>query len=47
MAEQTVEITLERYEELIKKEAIFDKLMEGKDINIYPYEKTGGKYNGA
>lgn len=39
MEKQTVNITLERYEELIKKEVIFDELMKDKDINIYPYQR--------
>lgn len=39
MENQTVEISLERYEELIKKEALLDKLMEGKDVSVYLYEK--------
>lgn len=37
---QTIKIDLERYDELIKKEVLFDKLMEGKDLSIYPYEKV-------
>jgi len=40
MDKQTVNITLERYEELMKKEILFDKIMEGKDISVYPYVKT-------
>lgn len=37
---QTVTIDLERFEELIKKEALLDKLMEGKDVSIYLYQKV-------
>lgn len=40
MEKQTVNIPLERYEELVKKEALLDKLMEGKDINVYLYQKV-------
>ena len=35
MEKQTVTIDLERYEELVKKEAIFDKLMDGKGVEFY------------
>lgn len=40
MAKQEVTISLERYEELIKKEALLDKLMEDKGISIYLYQKV-------
>lgn len=40
MENQTVEVSLDRYEELIKKEALLDKLMEGKDISVYLFEKV-------
>lgn len=40
MNEQKVEITLERYEELVKKEAIYDKLMESKRISLYVYTEV-------
>ena len=36
--DEAVAISLERYDELIKKEALFDKLTEGKGINIYLYQ---------
>lgn len=36
--DEAVAISLERYEELIKKEALLDKLMEGKDVSIYLYK---------
>ena len=36
--DEAVAITLERYDELIKKEALFDKLTEGKGMNIYLYQ---------
>lgn len=39
MEKQTVNITLERYEVLIKKEVLFDELMKDKDINVYPYQR--------
>lgn len=39
MDKQTVNVSLERYEELIKKEALLDKLMEGKGVNVYMYQK--------
>ena len=35
MEKQTVTIDLARYEELVKKEAIFDKLMDGKGVEFY------------
>ena len=40
MDKQMVEITLERYEELVKKEAVFDKLMENKKISLYVYTEV-------
>ena len=36
--DEAVAISLERYNELIRKEALFDKLTEGKDMNIYLYQ---------
>lgn len=38
--DEAVAITLERYDELIKKEALLDKLMEGKDVSIYLFQKV-------
>ena len=35
-----VQISLERYEELVKKEAIYDKIMEKRDVNLYLFEKV-------
>lgn len=35
-----VAIDLERYNELIKKEALLDKLMENKNISVYLYQKV-------
>lgn len=35
MDKETIIIDLERYDELIKKEAIYDKLTAGSDVNIY------------
>lgn len=35
MEKQTVTIDLARYEELVKKEAIFDKVTEGKGVELY------------
>lgn len=35
MEKQTVTIDLARYEELVRKEAIFDTLTEGKDVEFY------------
>lgn len=34
MDKETIIIDLERYDELIKKEAIYDKLTAGSDVNI-------------
>lgn len=39
-ADEAIAISLERYDELIKKEALLDKLMEGKDINVYLHYKV-------
>lgn len=36
----TIKIDLERYDELIRKETLFDKLMEGKELSVYPYVKA-------
>lgn len=35
-----VAISLERYNELIKKEALLDKLMENKSISVYLFQKV-------
>lgn len=43
MDKQTVNIPLERYEELVKKEALLDKLMEGKGVNVYLYQRIEEK----
>ena len=40
MENQTVQISLERFEELIKKEALLDKLMEDKEVSVYLYQKV-------
>ena len=40
MENPKIAISLERYDELIKKEALLDKLMEGKDISVYLYQKV-------
>ena len=45
--DEAVAISLERYDELIKKEALLDKLMEGKDISIYLYQKVEEGLNNA
>lgn len=37
---ETVTISLERFEELIRKEALLDKIMEDKDISIYLYQRV-------
>lgn len=39
MKNQVIKIRLERYEELVKKEALLDKLLEDKKISIYLYEE--------
>ena len=33
----TINIDLKRYEELVKKEALYDALMVGKKLSIYMY----------
>lgn len=38
--DEAITISIERYDELIKKEALLDKLMEGKDVNVYLYQKV-------
>lgn len=35
MEKQTVTIDLARYEELVKKEVLYDTLTEGKDVEFY------------
>ena len=35
MEKQTITIDLERYDELVKKEAIYDQLTAGSDVNMY------------
>ena len=35
MEKQTVTIDLARYEELVKKEALYDTLTEGKGVELY------------
>lgn len=35
MDKQIVELDLERYEELIKKEALLDELLKSSKVNIY------------
>lgn len=35
MEKQTVTIDLARYEELVKKEALYDKVTEGKGVEFY------------
>jgi len=40
-----VQISLERYEELVKKEAIYDKIMEKRDVNLYLFEKVEEEKN--
>ena len=39
----TVTIPLERFEELVKKEAIYDEFMKDKELNIYPYTRIEEK----
>lgn len=36
---QTVEVSLWRYEQLLKKEALYDKLTEDKELTVYAYVK--------
>ena len=40
MEKQTITINLERYEELIKKEALYDEITKGKKTNIYLYHEV-------
>lgn len=43
IADEAVAISLERYDELIKKEAIYDEFMKDKELNIYPYQRIAVK----
>lgn len=45
--DEAVAISLERYNELIRKETILDKLMENKDVSIYLYQKVEEGLNNA
>lgn len=47
VTEQTVTMPLSRYEELIKKEVIFDELMKNKGVSMYLYEKVEEGINNA
>ena len=38
MENDIIKIPLKRYDELIKKEAILDKLMEDKEVSVYLYQ---------
>ena len=40
--DKAIAVSIERYNELIRKEALLDKLMEGKDVSIYLYQKMEG-----
>lgn len=42
MEKQTVTIDLARYEELVKKEVLYDTLTEGKDVEFYLTSKSQG-----
>ena len=42
-ADEAVAISLERYDELVKKEAIYDEFMKDKELNIYPYTRIAEK----
>ena len=41
--ETTVTVPLARYDELIRKEAIYDELMKDKGVNVYLFHKEGVK----
>lgn len=47
MEKPTIQIDLERYEELVKKEVLFDKLMEDKKVSIYLYQDVKEGLNNA
>lgn len=38
--DKTIAVGIERYNELIRKEALLDKLMENKAISVYLYQKV-------
>ena len=43
--DKAVAVSIERYNELIRKETVFDMLMENKGINIYLYQKMEEENN--
>ena len=43
--DEAVAVSIERYNELIRKETVFDMLMENKGINIYLYQKMEEENN--
>lgn len=43
MEKQTITISLERYEELILKEALYDKITDGKEVEIYLMSRKENK----
>ena len=45
MENQTITISLERYNELIRKEAMYDKITEGKDVELYLMTRKESKNN--
>lgn len=43
MENQTITISLERYEELILKEALYDKITDGKEVEVYLMSRKENK----
>ena len=43
MEKPTITISLERYDELIKKEVLYDELTKGKQTNMYLYQEVNEK----
>jgi len=43
MEKQTITISVERFEELVKKETLLEQLTKGKEIEMYLKNKDGGK----
>lgn len=39
VTDEAITISIERYDELIIKEALLDKLMVDKDVNVYLYQR--------
>lgn len=43
--DKAVAVPVQRYDELVKKEALLDKIMEGKELSIYLYQPVKEELN--